>query len=122
MAFASEENGLMETLRKTCSVDGAAWRAVASRTFQLLTQPVFRNSATPPSTAAGHGSVREYLTPEEAAEALGVHVQTLRAYIRSGKLPALRLAGERSLRIRHADLEKVLEPLVPEAPPSEKEK
>ena len=38
-------------------------------------------------------------------------MQTLRAYVRSGKLPALRLAGERSIRIRRADLEKVLEPV-----------
>jgi hypothetical protein len=35
----------------------------------------------------------------------------MRAYIRSGRLPAFRVAGERAIRIRHADLEKVLEPL-----------
>ena len=52
---------------------------------------------------------RDFLTPEEAAEALGIHVQTLRGYVRSGKLPALRLAGERAIRIRRADLEQVLE-------------
>ena len=51
------------------------------------------------------------MTPEEAAQALSVYVQTLRAYVRSGKLPALRLAGERSIRIRRADLENVLEPV-----------
>ena len=48
-----------------------------------------------------------------AAEALSIHVQTLRAYVRSGKLPALRLAGERAIRIRRQDLETVLEPLIP---------
>ena len=51
----------------------------------------------------------------QAAEALGVHVQTLRAYVRSGRLPALRLAGERAIRIRRSDLEKVLEPVQPES-------
>jgi excisionase family DNA binding protein len=54
--------------------------------------------------------VREYLTPEEAAELLSIHVQTLRAHVRSGKLPALRLAGERAIRIRWSDLEKIFEP------------
>jgi excisionase family DNA binding protein len=56
-------------------------------------------------------SVRDYLTPEQAADALGLHAQTVRAYIRSGKLPAMRVAGERAIRIRREDLEKVLEPL-----------
>jgi excisionase family DNA binding protein len=65
---------------------------------------------------AASSAAREFLTPEEAAEALGIHVQTLRAYVRSGKLPALRVAGERSLRVRRSDLEKVLEPLVSEKP------
>ncbi|MDE3197619.1 MAG: helix-turn-helix domain-containing protein [Acidobacteriota bacterium] len=45
------------------------------------------------------------------ASCTNLHVQTLRAYIRSGKLPASRIAGERALRIRRADLGKVLEPL-----------
>jgi excisionase family DNA binding protein len=54
---------------------------------------------------------REYLTPEQAAEELGIHVQTMRAYIRSERLPAFRLAGERAIRILRSDLEKVLEPL-----------
>ena len=45
---------------------------------------------------------------------MGIHVQTLRTYLRGGKLPAMRLAEERAIRIRRADLEKVLEPVVPE--------
>jgi excisionase family DNA binding protein len=52
---------------------------------------------------------REHLTPEEAAEILSIDVQTLRGHPRSGKLPALRLAGERAIRIRRSDLEKVFE-------------
>jgi excisionase family DNA binding protein len=50
-------------------------------------------------------------SPEEVAEYLGVHVQTVRTWIRSGKLPARRLAGQRALRVKEADLERVLEPV-----------
>ena len=52
-------------------------------------------------------------SPEEAAEYLGVHVQTVRAWIRSGRLRASRLAGQRALRITSADLQSVLEPVDP---------
>lgn len=52
-------------------------------------------------------------SPEEAAEYLGVHVQTVRAWIRSGRLRASRLAGQRALRIRAGDLNSVLEPVEP---------
>ena len=51
---------------------------------------------------------------ESAAEYLGVHVQTVRSWIRSGKLPAARLAGQKSIRIRGRDLESVLEPIDPQ--------
>lgn len=54
-----------------------------------------------------------FLTPEDVAERLSVNVQTVRAWIRSGKLPASRLAGRRVLRIRESDLEAVLEPVDP---------
>jgi excisionase family DNA binding protein len=50
-------------------------------------------------------------SPEEVADYLGVHVQTVRAWVRSGKLPARRLAGQRALRIRESDLDAVLEPV-----------
>jgi excisionase family DNA binding protein len=50
-------------------------------------------------------------SPEEAAAYLNVHVQTVRAWIRSGRLRARRLAGQRALRITAADLQSVLEPL-----------
>lgn len=50
-------------------------------------------------------------SPEEAAEYLGVHVQTVRAWIRAGKLRASRLTGQRALRIAASDLQSVLEPV-----------
>jgi excisionase family DNA binding protein len=52
-------------------------------------------------------------SPEEVAEYLNVHVQTVRTWIRSGRLRARRLAGQRSLRITDSDLQSVLEPLGP---------
>jgi excisionase family DNA binding protein len=50
-------------------------------------------------------------SPEDVAAYLGVHVQTVRAWIRSGRLPARRLAGQRALRVRASDLASVLEPI-----------
>lgn len=52
-------------------------------------------------------------SPEDAAEYLGVHVQTVRAWIRAGRLRASRLAGQRALRIRGSDLQTLLEPIEP---------
>jgi excisionase family DNA binding protein len=52
-------------------------------------------------------------SPEEAGEYLGVHVQTVRGWIRSGRLKASRLAGQRALRIRASDLDSILEPVDP---------
>jgi len=57
---------------------------------------------------------KQFFSPDEAAEFLGVHTQTVRGYIRTGKLPALRLAGERALRIQREDLLALLEPYKPE--------
>jgi excisionase family DNA binding protein len=50
-------------------------------------------------------------SPEDAAEYLGVHVQTVRSWIRSGRLSASRLAGQRVLRIRASALDSLLEPI-----------
>jgi excisionase family DNA binding protein len=52
-------------------------------------------------------------SPEEAAEYLNIHVQTVRTWIRSGRLRARRLAGQRALRITASDLQSVLEPVSP---------
>lgn len=47
------------------------------------------------------------LDTEEVARILGVHVQTVRRYIRSKQLPAIRLAP-RLYKIRQHDLERFL--------------
>jgi excisionase family DNA binding protein len=66
------------------------------------------------SVGQPRSAVEEKLySPEEAAEYLGVHVQTVRAWIRSGRLKASRLAGQRALRIAASDLQSVLEPVDP---------
>lgn len=59
------------------------------------------------------GSDEKLYSPEEAAEYFGVHVQTIRGWIRSGRLKASRLAGQRALRIRASDLGSLLEPVDP---------
>lgn len=106
-AFANEEAGLMGELRRTHEITSASWRAAIA---QIDFAP--RNGSRVQRAAAQTKAVRDYLTPEEAAEELGIHVQTMRAYIRSGRMPAFRLAGERAIRILRSDLQKVLEPVV----------
>jgi excisionase family DNA binding protein len=98
-AFANQETGLMGELKRAYGITSPGWRAALLR----LVEPA-------PSAAAAEPA-SDYLSPETAAEALGIHVQTLRGYIRSGKLPARRVAGERAIRIRRSDLETLLEPL-----------
>lgn len=44
------------------------------------------------------------ISPAQAAAELGVHIDTVRDWIRTGKLPAARL-GYRTIRIRREDLE-----------------
>jgi excisionase family DNA binding protein len=110
VAFADEDAGLMADLKRTHALTSASWRAAVA---EWSDRTVMETPAA--KKEAGDLSAREYLTPEEAAEAIGIHVQTLRGYVRSGKLPALRLAGERAIRIRRRDLEAVLEPLVPQS-------
>jgi excisionase family DNA binding protein len=65
---------------------------------------------------------REQLySPEQVAEYLGVRVDTVRAWIRSGRLPARRLAGQRVLRIKESDVDGLLEPLARPAATDERD-
>ena len=89
----------MGALKRAHGITSATWRAAVARL------------SADETNGGKSGAKPEYLTTEEAAGTLGIHVQTMRAYIRSGRLPAFRLAGERSIRLLRADLEKVLEPL-----------
>jgi excisionase family DNA binding protein len=105
-AFATEEGGLMGGLKRAHGITSASWRAAIAGLGSGATIGITSNGV-----ARENKKAQDYLTPEEAAEALSIHVQTMRAYIRSGRLPAFRLAGERAIRILRSDLEKVLEPL-----------
>jgi excisionase family DNA binding protein len=108
-AFAGEEGGIMGQLKDMHGITSATWRAAVARLHAEAPEVI------KPESARKEGSViRDYLTTEEAADALGVHVQTMRAYIRGERLPAFRIAGERAIRILRSDLSKVLEPLVGE--------
>lgn len=53
----------------------------------------------------------DWLSPAQVAAELSVALPTVRAYIRSGRLPARRIRGSRLVRIARADLERLLEPL-----------
>ena len=57
---------------------------------------------------------KELLSVQEAADFLGLSVSTIRRYIRDGRLPAYRVAGERLLRIKRSDLEALLDPIFEE--------
>jgi excisionase family DNA binding protein len=65
-------------------------------------------------------SAERLLSPEQVAAYLQVHVHTVRAWIRAGRLPARRVAGLRALRIRFSDVETLLRPVdEPEASPAD---
>ena len=110
-AFAVENDGLMADLKRSFGITSSTWRAAVAKTWIARSGKDTRMTG---DDGSKESHLSEYLTPEEAAEALSIHVQTVRAYVRSGKLPALRLAGERAIRIRRVDLETVLEPLAPQ--------
>lgn len=50
------------------------------------------------------------LTPQEAAEALGVHPESLRRWIRCGRIEAFRLGDGREYRLSSAALREFLQP------------
>ncbi len=103
VAFTDEE-GLMAALRGAHGFTGAEWRAALAELDPSL-------DGGPTVRADGRSSARipELLSVDDAAEFLGVHAQTVRNYIRSGKLPAYRLAGERFIRVLRRDLLALLE-------------
>ncbi len=102
-------------------VDELQWLLAFMRLGEGLPADVFGELGVTPeqveafsrNPGAASQPLPELLSPEEAAEYLRVHVQTVRAWIRSGKLKASRLVGQRSLRIHRSDLGSVLEPVDP---------
>jgi excisionase family DNA binding protein len=115
VAFADENNGLMVQLKEKYGFSGRDWRVALSDWQSFSSEKTVMDS----KIAIGAKSMvdvseKQFFSPDEAAEFLDVHVQTIRGYIRMGKLPALRLAGERALRIKREDLLALLEPFKPE--------
>jgi excisionase family DNA binding protein len=105
----------MARIKEKYGFSGREWR-VALSDWQYFSRGKTEMDS---KNAAGNKSIvdfreKQFFSPDEAAEFLGVHVQTIRGYIRTGKLPALRLAGERALRIKREDLLALLEPYKPE--------
>jgi len=115
VAFADEKSGLMFQLKEKYGFSGREWRVALSDWQSFSSEKTAMNSKIAIGAKSMiEASEKQFFSPDEAAEFLGVHVQTIRGYIRMGKLPALRLAGERALRIKLEDLLALLEPFKPE--------
>lgn len=103
-------------------LDGARWRRIlagieptppartpAAATIDSASDSAGHDAAT--AAAVGKPMAEDLLSPEDAAGLLGLHIQTLRGYIRSGRLPAFRVAGQRAIRLKRDDVLGLLERL-----------
>jgi len=63
-----------------------------------------------------------YLSIRQAADLLSVSPRTIRRYIQQRHLPAYRIAGQPTIRIKREDVEALLEPLAAEAAGEEAER
>jgi excisionase family DNA binding protein len=52
---------------------------------------------------------REWLTTDEAAEYLQIHVETVRRWAREGKVASVKLGNRGGFRFKREDLERFLE-------------
>lgn len=103
-AFRREDSPVLGRLMDEQRFDDTAWRAALAEWDRSA---VRARSRRPES--------HRVLSVDDAAETLGVHAQTIRGYIRAGKLPAYRIGGERVLRIYATDLYDLLEPVEPDS-------
>jgi excisionase family DNA binding protein len=55
-----------------------------------------------------------YLSVRQAADLLSVSTRTIRRYIKQWHLPAYRIAGQPTIRIKREDIESLLEPIAAE--------
>ena len=115
VAFANEDNTVFARLKEKYGVSGVKWRSALSKWQPESPAKIATSSKVGSETKSPKELIEKmFFTPDEAAVFLDVHPQTIRGYIRTGKLAALRLAGERALRIQCNDLLALLEPYKPE--------
>ncbi len=110
LGIVASGQGTLGSLLATRGISMEVLRTRAREAIAASPAPAVSDAAPAP-LAVAPASSRELLTVDQAAEFLGVHHQTLRGYIKSGKLPAYRLAGEKVLRIKREDLMALLEPV-----------
>jgi excisionase family DNA binding protein len=115
VAFANEDNMVFARLKEKYGISGVRWRSALSN-WEPASPAKTETGSKPGAETRSPMEIneKEFFTPDEAAVFLDVHPQTIRGYIRSGKLAALRLAGERVLRIKRNNLLALLEPYNPE--------
>lgn len=108
-ALGGRKDGLMCRLRERYGFTPVEWRAALARgELGAAATAGDPDAARPEGSGTG---APELLSVDQAASFLGVHAQTVRNYIRAGKLPAYRLAGERFIRVLRRDLLGLLEPV-----------
>ncbi len=110
-ALGEREDGLMARLRERYGFTAVEWRAALARGELGTATNGGRSEGVGPDDGAGRSGAPELLSVDRAASFLDVHAQTVRNYIRAGKLPAYRLAGERFIRVLRRDLMGLLEPV-----------
>ncbi|MDP2481204.1 MAG: helix-turn-helix domain-containing protein [Candidatus Palauibacterales bacterium] len=108
-AVADVPSPLRDRLFSDLGLSDAEWRAELARGVVGAPPRLAGGSKGASATTVGAPGGPDILGVEDAAHYLGVHPQTVRNYIRSGKLPAYRLAGERFLRVLRKDLLALLE-------------
>lgn len=110
-ALGEHEDGLMARLRERYGFTPLEWRAALARGEVGAGAGDGGASATGAELGGQGAGAPELLDVDQAAAFLGVHPQTVRNYIRAGKLPAYRLAGERFIRVLRRHLLDLLEPV-----------
>lgn len=120
VAVTDVECGLLAELGERYGFSDTEWRAALAKGNVGVLPYLGGDDGKAPGEGAP--AQPDLLSVDEAAELLGVHSQTVRNYVRSGKLPAYRLAGERYLRIFRRDLLALLERVPTEAADETEEK
>src|SRR3990170_2765770 len=110
LGLAASGQGSLPRLMAARGVTIEALRDLARRAIAATPEPGPSPQAETAGPATG-GVGQAFFTVDQAAQFLGIHHQTLRGYIKGGKLPAYRLAGEKVLRIKREDLMALLEPV-----------